>query len=218
MSRNKKLATVQIGPEDFRAHCEVPRDGIGFWERCRLTITGRIDARHNGEVVDFHPTHTVQRLLAHHRHKETQAVRVIDEVLSRVDRALAQVNAQATQAPPETHAEPSVAALDGMTDADRSEWVHTVKSARAAQARAASVAAQRTAALTQLAELESIRESITIEGDDVRQRWAEAFNIRAAHYTRARFHTRHNRNTATPDIPHYVPAPSPTPIRRQVSS
>lgn len=205
--------TVTIGPEGFHATCAVPREGLGWWEGLVLNIRGRMDARRNLGVQDVDATHALHRLEAAYRRAETEAVRRIDEALSAVDRELAPLVRNADTPLPTSVPVPAAAELDAMDDASRLRWAQEVKDARRNNAQAAAARERREQAGDRIAALRSIREALSVEGDGVRRQWAEAYRIRAACYTRARFGRRFAEMSAAPAVPTYVAAVPPRVVR-----
>ncbi|WP_457099653.1 hypothetical protein [Microbacterium sp. P5_E9] len=206
----RRSPVVTIGAGEFTATCPVPRDHIGLFEGLALSVRGRWDARGTQGVPDEAHTHTLHGVQARHRKREAEAVRLIDGALSAVDSQVA-VTRAALQAPiPEGVREPTQDELRGLPRAQRMEWAERVRVARAAAARDAAAAERRIAAQTRREQLLSARSALVVEGADVRRQWREAYEMRAARYTRARFGRRGARMTATPAIAPYGPVDPPT--------
>ena len=210
----RKSLTVTVGTPGYQAVCPVPREGIGVFEAMSLTVRGWIDAVRNRDVADTAHTHSLHRLLAAHRRRETEAVRRIDGALSVVDRALAPLEAVLATPLPQPVDVPGAAELDRLADADRAARAARVRAAQAARVQAEAAGAQHAAAARTAAELRSIRTAIAVEGDDVRRQWAEAYAMRAARYTRVRFGRRGRRPESEPAVAPYLPADDPTVLRR----
>ncbi len=206
--------TVVIGPNGYQAICPVPRERIGFWEALGLTLRGRIDARRTREVRDTESTHTLHRLMAAHRRGEGEATRRIDEALSAVDRVLAPLEALVAAPVPEEQPVPGSAELAALPEEERAEWAARVRAAHAAEAVRRSVLARRSAAEPEVAVLHATRYALAVEGEDVRRQWREAYAMRAARYTRARFGRSGGAMAETPAIPDYRHFEPPTVHRR----
>ena len=209
----RKPLTVTVGSPGYEAVCPVPREGIGVFEIVSLTVRWRIDAVRNRDVADTAHTHSLHRLLAAHRRRETEAVRRIDGALSVVDRALAPLEAVLATPLPELVDVPATAELDRLPDSDRAQWAARVRAAHAARVQAEAAVAQHAAATRAAAELRSIRTALAVEGDDVRRQWAEAYAMRAARYTRSRFSRRGRRPESEPAVAPYLPGGDPTVLR-----
>lgn len=208
--------TVAVGPEGYRAVCPLPREGIGFWEGIALSCRGWLDARRNRDVRDGDHTHSAHRLLHRYRMGEATAVQRIDEALSAVDRAIAPLEAVAVAPELPVAASPSVSDLAELADDARAEWADRVRAAQRAQAASAAAEARRARAREELPVLLSIRDGLVVEGNGVRRHWAEAYAVRAARYTRARFGRRGGVIAERPEVPAWRPGADPTPGRRAV--
>jgi hypothetical protein len=207
---------VTIGTGEFSAVCPIPRDRIGFFEAIALTVRGRWDAGGNRIVPDAAHTHTLHAIQARHRKREAEAVRRIDAALSAVDGELAVTRAALNMPVPEVAPEPTIEDLRDLPRAQRMEWVDRVRGARTSAARSAAVRDRQSAAHVRREQLISARQALLVEGDDVRRQWREAYDMRAARYTRARFGRRGARPTDTPAIAHYGHVDGPTGDRETV--
>ncbi|TQJ30694.1 hypothetical protein [Microbacterium sp. SLBN-146] len=206
--------TVTIGSTGYEAVCPVPREGIGFWEAMALTVRGWIDARANRGVPDGAHTHSLHRLQSAHRRREAEAVRRIDEALSAVDRALAPLEVVLAASPGVVPEIPTSADLARLDDAERAQWAARVRSGHAAHAQARADESRRAAAEVEAAVLRSVREALAVEGRDVLRQWREAYAMRAARYTRARFGRRGAALGEAPEVAAYLSHEAPTVNRR----
>lgn len=214
MNRTRtRIRTVTVGIPPYAVTCDVPRDGIGFFEAIALTVRGRIDARRTRDVADNEHTHSLHRLLHAHRRREAETVRRIDTAASAVDREIARLRPIVERMTEPVPVIPDTAALAGLAPAERSEWANQVRSARTAAADARQREARRDVATIELEELRSVRESIGVEGEDVRRQWREAYSMRAARYTRARSGRRGAPVASSPAIAAYPHADGPSIIR-----
>lgn len=206
----RESRTVRVGPSGYQAVCPVPAERIRFWEGLALTVRGRLDAARNREVADADHTHSMHRLLHHFRMGEATVVQRIDEALSALDRELAPLEAVVAAAEPEAVAVPGMSELSAMPESLRTEWADRVRSARIESARAREASARRAQAVEALPALRSIRAGLLVEGEGVRRRWAEAYEVRASRYTRARFARGGAAIPAVPVIPMFVRGADPT--------
>lgn len=205
--------TVTIGTAEFSAVCPVPRTGIGFWEGFALTARGWLDARRNRAVPDIHHTHSLHRLLARHRQRETLAGLRVDAALSSVARELAPLEVVLAASGPQTLEVPTSADLASLPEDGRAGWAQQVRDARSSHAQRAAFEARQQNAQGRVAELRSIRAALVDEGEDVRRLWREAYMMRAARYTRARFGRRGAPVLENPSVAAYLPSEGPTPER-----
>lgn len=202
--------TVMIGSADFRAECPVPRVGIGFWEGFALSMRGRLDARRNRVVLDSSHTHSLHRLLARHRQREIRAGLSIDAALSGVAHALAPLEIALTAATLAVPDFPTSQELASLPDDARAEWARRMREARMAHADHAASEGRRLMAEVRVAELRSIRAGLLAESEDVRRLWREAYLMRAARYTRARFGRGGAPMVESPGVAGYIPAEPPS--------
>lgn len=214
---SRKTRTVTIGSAGFTAECPVPRDRIGLWEGFALSFAGWRDGLRYREVPDTAHTHALHRLMSGHRRRESEAVRRIDLALSAVDLARAEVDVILAGSAVVEIVEPDAHDLDGRTGDDRQRWARDVRDARAANARAADDRSRLQAALLRREQLVSVRDSLAIEGDDVRQQWREGYDERAARYTHARIR-RTREAPHSPAVAPYTLAAGPTVVRRATDS
>jgi hypothetical protein len=205
--------TVPLGTGVIPATAVAPRLTIGFWESLGLTLRGWTDARRYGDVADVDQTHVLLMRNSVVRRREDEVVRAIDAALSRVDALIAEARVASSQVIPPIAVEPSATQLNDLEGRDRQDWVQSVRASRAAAARAARIQAEVDAATVRLAQLEAERQSILVEGEDVRRLWADAFEMRAARYTRARFGSWGRRPDRTPRVPDYRRGRDPHPVR-----
>lgn len=210
MARSTRERIVTIGTGKFTARCPVPREGIGFWEAFALSLRGWSDARRTKGVADTAHTHSLHRLLAVHRRRETEADRRIDEALSAVDLALAPLAAVIDRRIPDAPQVPGTEQLEALPSAQRVEWAAHVRAAQTETRRLAGARARRVEAEAEAAVLRSIRRSVSVEGEDVRRQWAEAYTMRAARYTRARFGRRGRPVDVEPAVAAYRHTDGPT--------
>jgi|GEM_PF-3937102 len=212
-----RARTVRIGAESFSADCPIPRDGIGFFEGIALSVRGWLDARKNEHVADEAHTHSLHRLLAVHRRREAEATRRTDEALSALDRALAPLEALLGRREETPQAMPSVQELANLADEARAGWAERTRSARASQQSAAADSMRRRQAEDRVAVLLSIRDGLRVEAEDVRRQWREAYAMRAARYTRARFARARSAVSSVPAVAEYRHVEPPVVARRAAS-
>lgn len=205
---------VSIGTEGYRVACPVPRYGIGLWEGTCLTVRGWLDARRTRDVQDASHTHSLHRLMAAHRRHEGEATRRIDEALSAVDRDLAPLEALIAESIPVGPDAPTSAELAALPVEDRAAWAARVRAAHAARAEHRATEGRQADARVRIAVLHSIREGLDVEGADVRRQWREAYEMRAARYTRARFGRRGGTMAIEPAVAGYRGFEQPTVVRR----
>lgn len=209
-----KSRNVMIGVDPFTVTCPAPRERIGSFEAIALTLRGWMDAARNRDVADIDHTHTLWWLQSRHQQAETEVVRRVNAGLSRIDAAAAELDAKLAEPEPLPAEPPSREELRDAGAAARAAWAARARAARSDSRRAARLAEEKAHARVQRERLLSHRESLEVEGQDVRHRWAKAYEMRAARYTRARF-VRWGRGLAEqPAVAEYAPAVSPRAVRR----
>lgn len=206
---------VTVGRGEFTASCPVPPDRIRLVEGLRLMLRGWLDAATYRTVVDTEHTHTLLALQSLHRRREVEVVRSVDAAISLVDVAQAEVDAVLAGAQPPELEVPTSDELRSLEAAnDRAAWAARVRAARAANAHARATGDRREAAARRSAELGAVRRALIVEGGDVQRKWKEAYEVRAARYTRARFGRRGAKVSPSPRVAAYDPDLGPTEMRR----
>ena len=165
----------------------IPREGIGFVEACALSLRGWFDRSRNRAVSDATHTHSAHRLERRHRRMEAEAVRLIDSMLNRLSVRQAALEVIAGIEPEGDTQAPSASDLASLAGRDRLLWATQSREARRAHAARSATLARQSVANEELARVRMEYLGVVTEGDDICRIWEEAFMLRNARYTRARF-------------------------------
>ncbi|HWM33587.1 MAG TPA: hypothetical protein VNR36_05055 [Pseudolysinimonas sp.] len=179
--------TVTITCSAGSTRLEVPRDGIGLFEACALTCRGWIDRLTTRGVPDGAHTYSLHRLERRHRRVESRIVSRVEPLVTKLSVRAARLEVTAGMASGERASVPDRSALDQLEGRERLEWAKKVRAGHAAN-RANTARAERIhAAKEEVAEIRSEIAGLAAESHAVRLQWREAFMLRNARYTRARF-------------------------------
>lgn len=179
--------TVTVACSLASTQVSVPRVEIGWWEGICLTIRGHVDRLGNRHVVDTVHTHTLHLLERRNRRMESEVVRKIDILISPIAVRMAQLEVIAGDHVDAPTSHPTSEDLAQLQGRDRFKWADQWRQATEAKKSHTAHQARVTAAKAELATLAQDRRNVAIEGDDIRLQWREAYMLRAARYTRARF-------------------------------
>lgn len=164
-----------------------PRINLGFWECVALGLRARVDRIGTRSVSDDHHTHSLRRILSEHRRAEAEVVRLADSVISLLAVAIAEADAESLKPVEARREPPTTTTLAGLSGAERLRWADSRREAEAANGRA-NAADRATGQARLLATRYRIEiANVQAESEDVRRQWREAYSVRAAQYTRARF-------------------------------
>ena len=223
-----RIRAVQevIGSGPYTIAVRAPMDRVPALERCRLRRAGFWDRFRNRSVADDKHTHFLHILQRQVRRMEGEVSKRVDDGITAIDLRAAELDAILAESMPAAE-QPKLAAVRPAADLgdlrgrDRHEWASERREARraagdaraahgSASAASAAHSARATAARVERAQLVVQRSGIIAEGESVRRLWREAFVVRGAVYSRARFGMFGSTPTDDPAVPDYAFAEGPT--------
>lgn len=197
-----------IGAGGYEVAVPLPSDHATWLERCRLRWGGFVDRFRNRGVDDLRHTHYLHSLQRQARRMEGEVVKRIDRGVGAIDRRAAQLAALVDHAARPAEA-PDPGELAELVGRDRARWTSLTRQGKAARRERKDFDARLESARVELGELAAIRAELVAEGEDARQLWREAYALRAAIYTRARFGLFGSRPGADPELAEYAYADGP---------